>query len=116
MWSYLKVIFWGILWVPIGFLTLLPFRKRGDNCLSYALTKWDNEGGYLVIRWCRCSKHTWLKWPHFLWLDKKYHAQLEHIIPTGEDVRVEQDHTLPRPWFKARVVRGDPEDETFREN
>jgi len=37
------------------------------NCLTYALTKWYKEGGYLVIR---KSKYVW--WvPHFLHMTEK---------------------------------------------
>lgn len=112
MWSYLKVLIWGALWYPIWLLTL-AFRGGRDNCLTYALRKWDSEGGYLVIRWCRSNRVKWIKWPHFLWLSERWHRRLEHVIPDKEHT---EKHTLPRPWFEPRVVHGDPKEDGWEEN
>jgi len=52
MWSFIKLGGWVILW-SIAWFFVLPFRKGRHNCLTWAVEKWDTEGGYLVIRWCR---------------------------------------------------------------
>lgn len=33
-----------------------------SNCLAYALRRWWDEGGYVVLLWSR-----WTKLPHFVW-------------------------------------------------
>ncbi len=113
MWSYLKVLAWGFAWYPVWLITL-PFKQNRDNCLTYALKKWDKEGGYLVIRWSRSNRFRYVRWPHFLWLDYRWHTRLEHIIPEQEFKG--QKHTLPKPWFTPRVVHGDPENGIHSEN
>lgn len=113
MWSYAKFVFWVLIWIPVWCVTV-PFRGNKDNCANYAVTKWDKEGGYLVIRWCRSNKVKWVQWPHFLWLDAKYHRRLEHIIP--KDQKHMDKHTIPSPWFEPRVVHGDPHNDKRGEN
>ncbi len=106
MWSFFKLVMWGWLWF-VAWIITLPFKKSNqDNCLTYALKKWD-EGGYLVIRWCRSNKHSWIRWPHFLWLDQRFDRVLEHYVPKeAEDI----ERTIPKPWFDGRIVYNDPED------
>ncbi len=104
MWSYVKIIIWGLCWLPVWVITL-AWKKSRDNCLAWSLKKFDTEGGYLVIRWCRSNKIPFVKWPHFLWLPEEHHVHLRHIIPTGE---VNDDHKLPVPWFTPEERVGDP--------
>lgn len=106
MWSYVKLILWGAAWC-ILWITFQPWRNGRNNCLTWAVEKWNKDGGYLVIRWARHNTITWIVWPHFLWLDEKYHIHLEHIVPIEED---NPDHILPRPWFDEKYIVGDPED------
>lgn len=104
MWTFVKIVIWGIVWYPCWLLTL-PLRKNKDNCLIWALNKFDNEGGYLVIRWCRSNKFPAIKWPHFLWLPAEHHQHLEHIVPSGETGG--EEHKLPVPWFDPEWRQGD---------
>ena len=106
MWSYFKLTMWAIIWLVLWFI-FLPVRKGRQNCLTYALEKWDTEGGYLVIRWCRSNKVTWFKWPHFMWLDGKYQRYVEHAVPY-KDEYVEK--FMPEPWFEPKIRKGDPPD------
>lgn len=104
MWSYIKIILWEIAFAPIWFITY-PFRGKRDNCLMWALDKWDNEGGYIAIRWCRHSKYRWIRWPHFLWLPDEYGKYLQHIVPENEE-----EHRVPHPWFDPVLKHGDDND------
>lgn len=107
MWSFFKLVMWGLTWFLAWILTL-PLKKADeDNCLTYALNKWDTEGGYLVIRWCRSNKFKWIRWPHFLWLDQSFDRVVEHYVPVEDDSRPQ---VVPKPWFKGRIVYNDPED------
>ncbi len=117
MWSFAKLLLWGFFWFWAWAITL-PFKKKHeDNCLTYALKKWDDQGGdngYLVIRWCRSNKVRWIRWPHFLWLDSSFDRVLEHYVPKEEE---DTERTIPKPWFDGRVVYNDPQDhEKFRTN
>jgi len=103
MWNYFKLTVWAIFWLML-LVVMIPFRKKRDNCLTWAQRKQDNEGGYLVIRWCRTSKVRWLRWPHFLWMSDNDEHCLQHYIPK------EHAHTeklLPRPWFDGVIKYGD---------
>ena len=103
MWSYFKITIWAILWL-LTWIFIAPWRGNKDNCLTWAMDKYDREGGYLVIRWCRTSKWKWLKWPHFLWLAEEDHHRLIHCIPK------ENEHTekrIPHPWFEGKIKHGD---------
>jgi len=107
MWSYFKITLWAIIWLFV-WLVVFPFRKNRDNCLTWAMKKFDEEEGYLVIRWCRSSKYKWLRWPHFLWLSKEHHEILQHCIPKEETTNKK---IFPQPWFNGYVKQGD-EDES----
>ena len=102
MWSFIKLGFWTVMW-SVAWFFVLPFRKGRDNCLTWAVRKWDEEDGYLVIRWCVSNKQQWIKWPHFMWMDKKHWKNVEHLIPTKEEER----HLLPKPWFDGRHAKAD---------
>jgi hypothetical protein len=108
MLSFIKLLVWGILWLPAWVVAKtaqqLQKRQSRDNCLSWALRKWNTHGGYLVIRWCRSNRVAWIKWPHFLWLPPDFHADLRHYVPRDEADR----HVLPSPLFVGRVQQGDP--------
>ena len=89
-----------------------PFKKKNeDNCLNWALDKWDDEGGYLVFRWCRHNKFPWIKWPHFMWLPKEHHIHLIHIVPIEKEG---ETHPFPSPWFDYEELHGD--DKSIKEN
>lgn len=105
MWTFVKIIIWGILWYPVWLVTL-PLKGKKNNCLIWALDKFDEEDGYLCIRWCRSNKIPFIKWPHFLWLPEEHHEYLQHIVPAGE-VQGEE-HKLPVPWFPVEHRMGDP--------
>lgn len=111
MWSFIKLMVWGLVWTPAWVLTTIirhiAKKPRLDNCLSWALRRWDEEGGYLVIRWCRSSKIGWFRWPHFLWLPIDKHEELRHFIPRSEDQEMQ---FFPDAWFEGKIQRGDSED------
>lgn len=106
MWTFVKIIIWGLAWFPCWLVTL-AWRGTKDNCLVWALNKFDAEGGYLVIRWCRSNKIPFVKWPHFLWLPEEHHVHLRHIVPADEHGG--EEHKLPVPWFAYEERQGDPE-------
>ena len=107
MWSYFKITCWAVVWLMI-WIFISPIRKSRDNCLTWAMEKYDNEGGYLVIRWCRSSKYNWFRWPHFLWLDEKHHHHLEHVIPKEN---AHSEKAIPCPWFESKIKYGDDDDD-----
>lgn len=103
---------WGVIWFPTWFwievVRKIKKRPRMDNCLSWALRKWEAEGGYLVIRWCRSNRVQWIRWPHFLWLDINDHQNLRHFIPKEDD---QSTRWIPEAWFDGKIQKGDPEDQ-----
>jgi hypothetical protein len=105
MWSFTKLGAWVIFWSMAWFF-VLPFRKGRHNCLTWAVDKWDREGGYLVVRWCRSNKNQLIRWPHFMWMDEKHYRNVEHLIPCKD----EQKHLLPKPWFTGRHAKADPKE------
>lgn len=110
--SLIRLVFWGVLWlVAWAVVSLIRFFKktpRLDNCLTWSLRKWDQDGGYLVIRWARSSQYRWMRWPHFLWLDINDHENLRHFIPKKQDQGM---RFIPDIWFNGKVQKGDdPED------
>ncbi len=106
MWSYIKVVLWQIAFAPVWLLTVW-FKKDKTNCLEWALDKWDTEGGYLVVRWCRHNKYPMIRWPHFLWLPDEHGVHLQHLVPSRKK---NKKRRLPQPWFHGVVMRGDNED------
>jgi hypothetical protein len=72
--------------------------------MTWAVNKFDTEGGYLVIRWCRSSRHS-IKWPHFLWLPADKHQYLQHVVPKDSDVM--EKRFIPSPWFEPQKLQGD---------
>ncbi len=104
-WSQFKLVGWFLLWILI-WLVSVPFKKKGQvNCFTWAIDKWDNDGGYLVIRWCRSSKLSWFKWPHFLWLPEDKHQELLHVVPANQ-TRLSTKY-VPDPWFTPEVLKSD---------
>ena len=71
-----------------------------NNCFIYALRRFINEGGYLIIRRSRLTKF-WS--PHFLW--KKHLCEkcdVESYTP------VEAKHRwFPPLFFKGKIKKGD---------
>lgn len=107
--GFFKLLFWMNLWA-VTYIVTYPFKpsKHGDNCLTYALRRWAKDDGYLVIRWCRSNMISWVKWPHFLWLDSTNHQNLHHLIP--DDDSSSRKHLIPDLWFKGHTKNGDDED------
>lgn len=107
MWSHIKLTIWFILWIPCWIVTF-PFKKpTEDNCYTWALRKWEEQDGYLVIRWCRHSKYESIKWPHFMWLPLEDNSVVQHLVPENDD---HENHLFPRPWFEGHEIKGDDED------
>lgn len=109
MWSLFKVLFWGNLWLVLWVL-LLPFQRNRENCLTWALKQWEMYGGYVVIRWCRQNKSSWIVWPHFLWLPEQSDHNLVHVIPPDDEWDENSQRMLPKAWFTPRKIHGDPYD------
>lgn len=114
MWSFFKLMIWGLIWLPAWVATELnraiTKKPRVDNCLSWAVRRWDEEDGYLVIRWCRSNSVKWIKWPHFLWLPLDQHQELRHFVPKNED---QGQRVFPDAWFSGKVQKGDDEDDVM---
>ena len=109
-----KLIFWFTMWIPTYAITVW-FKKKGqENCMTWAVDKFENEGGYLVVRWCRSARHDWLRWPHFLYLPADQHHVLQHVIPV-DCSRLEKKH-IPEPWFDPQRVQGDDVTDCYKEN
>ena len=108
MLSYFRLAVWTVFWL-VAWPVTLPFKKPGQhNCLTWALRQIDKNDGYLVIRWCRSSAISWLRWPHFLYLEAKHHEHLHHFVPKTDE------HTkklIPDPWFTGYIKDGDPKDD-----
>jgi len=108
MLSLVRLLVWGALWVVAWIATTLvrtlQKRPRMDNCLTWAIRKWDRDGGYLVIRWCRSAKYSWMRWPHFLWLSSDDHLHLRHLMPKQDD---QHTRIVPKMWFEGKVRVGD---------
>lgn len=112
MYSYFKLTLWAILWFFL-WIMMAPFRNGRENCLTYAVKRWDTEGGYLAIRWCRSNKSKWIIWPHFAWLPEKYQRFLEHAVPENKE---HDSQLIPDPWFKPKIKKGDRKEEIAAEN
>ena len=114
MLSFLKLVLWGLVWAPAwGFTVMARYFKKSprlDNCLTWALRRWEEEGGYLCIRWCRSNRIEKINWPHFLWLPPDKHQELRHFVPLSED---QGPRFLPDAWFEGKVQKGDDEDEVM---
>jgi hypothetical protein len=102
VWTFFKILVWGLAWYPVWVITL-AVKGNKNNCLLWALDKFDNEGGYIVIRWSRSNSVPFIKWPHFLWLPEEHHIHLQHIVPNGDT----ETHKLPSPWFVPEHRTGD---------
>lgn len=113
MLSFVRLIVWGILWIPVWAMTTILRKVRGrprlDNCLTWALRRWEDDGGYLVIRWARSSSVHWLRWPHFMWLSEDDHHKIRHLVPRDEE-EYNAMRVLPDLWFEGRVQTGDDDD------
>lgn len=109
--SLIRLVFWGLLWIPAWFITNLirhlTKKPRLDNCLTWAVRKWESDGGYLVIRWARSAKYRWMRWPHFLWLPEDKHQDVKHFLPKVDDQHMK---LIPNAWFEGKIQTGDPPD------
>lgn len=103
--TLLKLMFWFVMWIPTWLLTYRLKKPGQENCMTWAIKKWDQDGGYLVVRWCRSSRHEWFKWPHFLWLPEDKHQDLQHVIPI--DFTLLDKKHIPSPWFDPQERSGD---------
>lgn len=58
------------------------------NCITYAVKKFINEGGYLAVRRTRVTKGPTRKpgkWLHVLWIKDLKDAEIEHYVPNTFD-------------------------------
>lgn len=72
--------------------------------MTWAIDKFEREGGYIAIRWCRSSKYDWFRWPHFMWIAPEDHHVLQHVVPVNDTT---QKKRVPDPWFDPKQLRGD---------
>jgi len=113
MWSYMRLALWAMFWF-LGWVISYPFKKGRHNCLTWAVQQWEErEGGYLVIRWSRSSKHHWFKWPHFLYLPEGKDENLEQFLPDRDEDLV---HSIPKAWFHGHIKKGDEFEPGEKEN
>ena len=99
---FLWVWFWATLWLPVFFFSI-PFRGKCHNCLSYAIARYLDEGGYVCFRTSRCYLgKCWVRYPHFLHLRAKDHVVLWQY---REEVR----SAFPKPYFQGGITEGDDE-------
>jgi len=103
-WNYFRLAVWGNIWLILWVLSL-PFRRQRDNCLTWALKKQEEEGGYIVIRWARTNKvWDWAKHPHFGWLPEDFHVGTQHYVPHE---LISNENLIPSLWFDGKVKQGD---------
>lgn len=112
MWSFAKLVAWGLLllviWPYIELKRKLLKKPHIDNCVTWAVRRWEEKPeSYLCIRWCRSSR-TDLKWPHFLWLEAPQNPDMKHFIPL-----IDQQETkfIPDAFFEGKIVTGDSEEQ-----
>lgn len=88
-----------------------------QNCLSYALTKWRREGGYILVRRSLAGRKFGIasRWHPVSWVPHFLHMSKEGVItqyaPTEEQVE-EHKGSVWKFWlslwhFEGRVVHGD---------
>lgn len=99
--THIRLLLWSSV-ALIVFALIAPLRRGRHNCMTWAISEFERDGGYLVIRWCRSSRFKFLSWPHFLYLPKKHHVVLLQYTTPGTRKTV-----LPRPFFKGEIVQGD---------
>lgn len=102
--AYYRLVLWSIFWALVWPFALLT-RKKRDNCLTWAMKRWEeNPEGYLVIRWSRSAIFSWLRWPHFLFIEAE-DERMHHLMPkNANDV---DKHVVPAVWFEGEVTEGD---------
>jgi hypothetical protein len=69
-------------------------KEFRTNCFVYAIVKFINEGGYLVVRRSHLTKF----W-HFLWMKN---GEIKHYVPKDPRKRV-----MPPVLFEGIVKEGD---------
>jgi hypothetical protein len=108
MLAFARLVIWGMIFLPIWSLVWLVRSVQKaplpHNCVTWAATTWDTQGGYLVIRWTRVAKWSLLKWPHFLWLPADSHGDLQHFVP----LKAPHEHFTPPMFFDGSIHTGDP--------
>lgn len=114
MWSFAKLVGWGVLmiiiWPIVAFLRYCRKKPRVDNCVTWSVRRWEEQpGSYLVIRWCRSSR-TDMKWPHFMWMNKEFDQHMKHFVPLNDD---QDTKFLPALFFEGKVVTGDNENDNL---
>jgi hypothetical protein len=67
----------SILVAIISHLLSVGKRKKFTNCIVFVMSKWLDEGGYIVLR---KSRFGW--WPHFLWARSL--SEMEHLVPESK--------------------------------
>ncbi len=118
MWAFVKLVGWGLLlliiWPYIEVKRRLMKKPRIDNCVTWAVRKWEERptDSYLVIRWCRSSR-TDMKWPHFMWLEYDENIKFKHFVPKTDD---QETKFIPDAFFEGKVITGDNPDDDVIEN
>lgn len=103
-WNYFRLAAWGNIWLILWILSS-PFRKKRENCLTWALKKQAEKGGYIVVRWARTDKvWGWARHPHFAWLPQDFHVGTQHYVP---DEVTPNETMLPAFWFDGEIKQGD---------
>lgn len=87
------------------------------NCLTYALSTWHRDGGYLLVRRSLAARMFGIRsrWHPVMWVPHFLHMSREGVItqyvPTEETVAEHQGHLLSfwlGLWhFDGRVITGD---------
>jgi hypothetical protein len=106
-------------------LSILAIQLTGGkmkNCLTYAMKKWINEGGYLLIRrscafeafgvkndpWYSLRRLVWFV-PHFLHCS--YEGEITQFLPTAQQLEKDKKCLLRfflSLWrFDGTIVKGD---------
>ena len=94
--SLMSLIFWGTVFLIVWVVTW-PFKGNKTNCFVWAVSNWQTQGGYLVVRWCQ--ENRWVKYPHFLWLPNQQ-SNLYHVYPKEG----EPEHAW---WFNPKEIERD---------
>ncbi len=108
MWQYTRLVAWSIFWLVLWPILRLTRGRGEDNCVTWAMDRVDQEGGYLVIRWTRSTKYQWIIWPHFLYLPADKHEVLEQWVPKDDEHATSA--MVPRMWFEGEIEYGDSDD------
>ena len=68
-----------------------------QNCFFFAIKRWFQRGGYLIIRKSRFGP-----FPHFIWAKDLRDAEIEHYVPIDPKHRL-----IPPLFFSGKIKRDD---------